>query len=140
MRDWIEKLALVIIATLAPIHSVLVAVGVLIMADLVTGVWAAHKRGEKINSAALRRTVSKILIFNLAVISGFVVEKYLLSDIMPVSKIIAGVIGTVELVSILENANTITGTNIFQLLIQKLGSQNDLINKLGPSSQKEKSE
>lgn len=113
------------LAVFAPIKAILLVTGFLIMADLFSGVLAARKRGETINSAGLRRTVTKILVYNLAVISGFLVEKYMISDIFPISKLIAGVISIVELKSILENLNTINGTNIFKVIIEKLGSSND---------------
>ncbi len=130
MKELALKLALVIVAVLAPIHAMLIVVGILIVADMVTGVWAAFKRGERVNSASLRRTISKFVIYNIAVISGFLLERYLLSDIFPVSKIVAGVIGLVEFTSIMENLGSISGQNVFKLIITKLGSQNDLVKQV----------
>lgn len=123
--EWIKNLGLVALAALAPIHMVMITVGFLIFADLFTGIWAARKRGEKISSAALRRTVSKIVIYQLAVISGFMLETHILDNLLPVSKLVAGVIGMVEFKSMLENSNGIVGGNIFQLVLKKLGSEND---------------
>lgn len=125
MKEWLTKLLIASLAALAPIHMVMITVGFLIFADLVTGVWAARKRGEDISSAALRRTVSKIVIYQLAVISGFLLETYLIDHILPVAKIVAGVIGMVEFKSILENSNKIIGGDLFKLIIKKLGSDND---------------
>lgn len=125
MKEWLSKLFIASLAALAPIHMVMITVGFLIFADLVTGIWAALKRGEKVSSAALRRTVSKIVIYQLAVISGFLLETYLIDGLMPVAKIVAGVIGMVEFKSILENSNHIVGGDLFKLVIQKLGSDND---------------
>lgn len=125
MKEWLQKLSIAALAALAPIHSVMISVGVLIAADMGTGMWAAHKRGEKISSAAMRRTVSKLVIYQLAVVSGFLLETYMLSDVIPVSKLVAGVIGLVEFKSILENGNSILGENIFKSIIGKLGSDND---------------
>lgn len=125
MKEWLTKIAVAAIAALAPIHAVMISVGFLIVADLLTGMVAAHKRGEKISSAAMRRTISKILVYQLAVISGFLLEHYLMGDIMPVAKLVGGVIGMVEFKSILENSNTIVGTDIFKSILQKLGSEND---------------
>lgn len=125
MKEWLNKVALASLAALAPIKMVMITVGILIMADLVTGIWAALKRGEKVSSAIMRRTVSKIFIYQLAVICGFMLETYILDGIVPVAKIVAGVIGMVEFKSILENSNHIVGGDIFKLVIQKLGSDND---------------
>lgn len=125
MKQFLAHLAAATIAVLAPIQMLMISVGVLIMADLFTGIWAAIKRKEKISSAALRRTVSKLVIYQIAVISGFLVEAYMLENFVPVSKIVASVIGLVELKSILENANTILEQDLFKMVIQKLGSDND---------------
>lgn len=124
MKTWIQNLLLAAIAALAPIHSVLIVVGILIVADTITGVWAAVKNGQTITSARLRDTITKMLLFQLAVITGFLLEKYLLADLLPVSKLIAGIIGVTEGTSILENINKIRGDNLFKTLIDKLGSVN----------------
>jgi Bacteriophage holin family len=126
MKQWLLNLLIASIATLAPINAILVSVFILIFSDLFTGILAAKKRKEKISSAAMRRTISKILVYNIAVITGFLLERYLLSDLIPISKLIAGVIGLVEFKSILENCNTILGQNLFKTVLVLLGSENDL--------------
>lgn len=125
MKEWMYKTMLVAIAALSPIHSVMITVGILITMDLITGLWAAYKKSEIITSAALRRTVSKFVVYQIAVISAFIVQKYMLSDMVPASNIVAGVIGMVELKSVLENASKILGGDVFKLILEKLGSQND---------------
>lgn len=127
--DWTKAGAFYAIAALAPVHAMMITVGVLIFLDLVTGIWASIKRGDKVTSAAMRRTISKILIYNIAVITGFLLEKYLIGGIVPASNLIAGTIGIIETISILENGNSILGDNIFSIVIAKLklklGSDND---------------
>jgi hypothetical protein len=124
MKDFAAKLALVIVAALAPIHTVMIVVGILVFADLVTGVWAAVKTQQKFSSAKLRNSVSKAILYQIAVITGFIVEQYLIGDALPVTKIVGGLIGTVEAVSVFENINKILNTNLFAVLIEKLGSSN----------------
>lgn len=123
--DFLKYLIAVAVAVLAPAQPLIFSVGFLVIADLITGIWAAYKMGKKIKSAAMRRTVSKMAVFQVAVISGFLVETYMLENFMPISKIVASVIGLVELTSILENANKILGQDLFKLVISKLGSDND---------------
>ena len=125
LSNYILKAFAIILAILAPIKATMSTVGFLIFLDLATGIWAALKRKETIKSAALRRTISKMIIYQLAVISGFLIERYLFGGEMPVTKIVAGFIGLVEFKSILENSNFILGTDVFKLLVQKLGSKND---------------
>lgn len=124
MKDWLVALALASMAALAPIKAVLVTVGILIMMDALTGMYAAKKRGEELSSAAMRRTVSKFLVYQGVVITGFLLEANILDNLIPVAKIVAGAIGMVEFKSILENANSIMGMNLFQTVIDKLGSDN----------------
>jgi sugar phosphate permease len=130
VKDYIVNTMLVALAVLAPIKPLLLACGVLIFADMVTGMMAARKRGEKISSASMRRTVSKLVIYHVAIISGFVLEAFMLENLLPVSKIVGGVIGLVEFKSVLENASTVAGRDLVQLVKEKLGSKNDLLKGL----------
>lgn len=125
MKEFLGKIGISLLAVLAPVKTVMITVGVLIMIDLVMGIWAAKKRGESISSAALRRTVSKFLVYQLAVLSAFLVQHYLIADAIPMVNLVAGVIGMVEIKSILENSNGVLGYDLFKQLLSKLGSTND---------------
>lgn len=125
MKTFLTQTFLVCLSVLAPIHAILITVGILIFVDAITGIWAAIKRLEPISSAALRRTVSKFVIYQTAIITGFLLQKYILDDAIPVTKLVAGVIGLVEFKSVLENANIIMGVNLFKELLKQLGSKND---------------
>lgn len=125
LKEWSIKIGLTIIAALTPIHAIMITVGVLIFTDLFLGIYAAHKRNEPIKSSAMRRTISKILVYQTVIITGFLCETYLLKGFIPISQIAAAAIGLVEMTSILENANSINGESIFKKLIEKLGSDND---------------
>lgn len=125
----LEALLLSLLAVFAPIKAIIIVTGVLIFADTITGIIAAKKRGEVISSAGLRRSVTKSAVYLTAVCMGFLVEHYMMDNIMPISKIVAGLISAVELKSILENLDSINGNPIFKTLIEKLGSINDIIKK-----------
>lgn len=122
--SWFKSAFIAAMSVFMPIKAMLVTVIVLVLADLATGVWAAYKMQQPITSAKMRNTVSKLLIYLVAVCVGFLVENYLLEQLLPVSKLIAGAIGMVELTSLLENANKILGTDIFKAILLKLGSAN----------------
>ncbi len=126
MKEFLIKLGLSVAAVFVPIKSMMIVVGILVLADLITGILAARKRGEKITSAGLRRSVVKGMIFQAAVMLGFLTEKYLMDGTIPISKIVAGLVGATELTSILENLDTINGSPIFKSLVQKLSSKNDV--------------
>jgi hypothetical protein len=125
MSSFLGKLSIAVMAALAPIKPVMITVGILILSDLITGIWAAKKRGEAITSAALGRTVSKMVVYQTAVVTGFLLQKYLLADAIPIVNIVGGIIGMVEFKSFIENANTIIEGDIFKDILKKLGSKND---------------
>lgn len=122
---FVEGLIAGILSVFAPIKPIIITMIVLVFVDLITGVLAARKRGEKINSAGIRRTVVKLTLYLTAICIGYLVEKYMLSDYLAVSKIAAGLIGLVETKSLFENIDILNGEPIFKSLIKKLGSVND---------------
>jgi len=124
--EWLKKLLVASAAVLAPIQMVLITVGALITIDLITGILASMKRGNPIRSAVMRRTITKMLVYQLTVISGFLLETYILGGSVPITKILGSVIGMVEFKSILENANIIADGDIIKGIISKLGSDNDI--------------
>lgn len=124
MKEWIYKTLLVGLAIFAPIKAMLLTCGALILADMITGMIAAKKRKEEIRSAEMRRSITKLVIYQIAIMSGFLLETYLLEGLLPVSKIVSGVIGMVEFKSILENVSVIAGQDIVKLVMDKLGSKN----------------
>lgn len=126
MKDWLTHLAIATLAALSPIKPVMVTTLVLIFADLIFGIWAAKKRGEAITSAGLRRTVTKLLVYQICIIAAFLVQTYMTGDIIPLVKLVAGMIGLVEIKSILEGSKDILGMDLFQEIIKKLGSTNDI--------------
>jgi hypothetical protein len=125
MKDYITGLLLSTLAIFAPIKALLLVTGILIFSDLISGILSARKKGQKISSAGMRRTVTKVAVYNAAIMLGFLTETYMLDGFLPLSKIAAGLISVVEFKSILENLDTINGNPIFKTLIEKLGSIND---------------
>jgi hypothetical protein len=121
----ISPLLISTVAVFAPVKALIIVAGVLIFADLITGILAARKKGQEIKSAGLRRTVTKVFVYEAAIMLGFLVEHYMIADFFPVSKIAAGLISVVEFKSILENLDVINGNPVFRSLIEKLGSVND---------------
>lgn len=91
----------------------MIAVGVLVVGDLLTGIWASVKRGEPFSSARLRQTITKTLGYQLAIVLSYITESELLPEI-PVLKVVAGLIASTELVSALENLSSITGVPLAQ--------------------------
>ncbi len=112
---WLIRCSMWVGLFLAPAKTTMIAVGFLVFGDLLTGIWAALKRGEKFNSAKLRATVTKTIGYQLAILLSYVTESQLLPEI-PVLKVVAGLIASTELVSALENLASITGVPLGEVV------------------------
>lgn len=113
------------------IQTYMIAIGVLIIIDLLMGVLAAKKRGEKISSKKLSNTIIKMLVYQLLIISAQIVQVYLLPEWLPVMGITLAFLGIVEIFSIGESFTVITGKNFIKFLktyIMKKLKSNDLPN------------
>lgn len=121
------KLAYIVFAILAPIHSLMIATGCLIIIDLITGVWRAIKAKERVTSNKLRRTLSKIVSYQLCLITAFILETYIVQGV-PFIKITAGLVSLTEGKSIFENLHKITGINILSSL-KKFFNIDNIISK-----------
>lgn len=112
-----------IFAIFAPIGHLLLTTAVMIFIDLITGIMAAKKRGEAITSAGLRRTLSKLFVYEVSILLAFLAETYM-SDVLPFVKLASAMVTLVELQSVYENLNEISGTKLLQVLMDKIGSEN----------------
>lgn len=107
------------IATAAAIQWVLplkAFVGVtllLVLADLVTGVQAAARRGEVVHSRGFRRTVLKFTMYCVAIIAAHAMETVFFPA-FPMVFTISAYIAATEFWSVLENVGTVTGTNVLE--------------------------
>jgi phage-related holin len=104
----------------APVKATLITVMVLTIADLISGIMAARKERKKITSSGLKRTIIKTTVYEAVIMLGFLTEKYMTGDAIPVVKILAGFIGLTELKSVMENIERISGMSIIKLLIDRL--------------------
>lgn len=116
---YVEASILSLWAVFAPVQAIMGVTGGLIFVDLVTGIMAAHKKGEEITSKGISRTVAKIVLYELALATSFLVHQYMTGDLLPADKLVAGLIGLVELKSIMENINVANGTPVFAAIIDR---------------------
>jgi len=103
----------------APITAAMIGLGVLILADVVTGCRAAKLRGEEIRSNRMARTISKIIFYSIAIILSRVMEVAFM-DWIPVAQITAGYIAIVEFKSNMENIGSITGVDVWKHIMTKI--------------------
>lgn len=118
-----EKLYLLLLSSLAvftPLIPLTLSVGFLIMVDFCVGIYRAKKKGEMITSRKMSNTLSKMVLYQLMIISLFVLETFLLDNILPITKMGAAFIALIEIKSISESIEMITGLNIWTKLVEAL--------------------
>lgn len=101
-----------------PVSQFMALTFALVLSDVVTGVWAAVKRKEAIRSNGFRRTISKIVLYFLAILLSKGME-----DVLHIPKliyIVAGFIAMTEFKSNLENIAVVTGTDIWAHLVERV--------------------
>jgi len=101
------------VAILAPTTPLMVVTGMMIFFDFFTGVWKSFKREEKFSSTKMSNSISKMVLYQIAILTGFVLEIYILHGLIPISKIVAGFLATTEFQSLIENIGEITGIDIW---------------------------
>ena len=114
----------IITAFFMPISGILFLVGFLILIDTITGIWKAKKLKQPITSRKLSAIVSKLALYECAVIMLFCIDFWILDAIvlkffsvpLMVTKITALTLCSIELISISENYKVIYGINIWQSL------------------------
>lgn len=99
----------------APITWSIVGIGVLVFADVFTGIAAAKKRGERIHSKGMSRTVGKMLYYTIAIVLSRVMELAFISW-LPVAQLTSGYIAIVEFKSNMENIAQVTGVDVWNHL------------------------
>lgn len=132
MSKYLESLVIALLAIFAPIKAAVITTLVLVIIDLIVGLIAAHKRGELITSSGIKRTVGKILLYEIAICAGFLCQQYLTGDLFPASKLITAIVGVVELKSIMENLDAISGTGVFKAILSRIIQAQEEITKEPP--------
>ena len=132
-----KSLIVAVIAFLAPVQWLIAGVAALILFDTLTGVYRAYKTGQAVTSKRFSHIISKFALYNIAIISGYVLQLMIGLDVVPLAKIIAVAIGMTELKSVLENINVITGIDLWTLVMNQLKRNTDDLSKAAVDSVKD---
>jgi hypothetical protein len=118
------KLLAVVGAFFLPISGILFLVGFAIFVDTLTGLWKAKKLKIKITSRKLSAIISKLFLYELAVIGFYLIDYFILNDIilkffsvpLMLTKILSLVLVSIEVMSINENYKAVKGIDIWQAM------------------------
>ena len=125
LKKYWDTILASLVSFLLPIFNLLLATGVLVFADLITGIFAAKKRGETIDSKKMGKSITKCVFYYMAIILGHVMEVAFIND-LPIAKMTAGIIAAVEFKSNMENISAITGINFSKIIQEKMDSKRGL--------------
>ena len=133
MREKLYLFILSLLTVFTPLVPILFSVGFLILADFIVGIYRAKVKNETITSRKMSNTISKMVLYQIMIISLFILETFLLDKILPLTKMAAVFIALVEVKSISESVEMITGVNIWKKVVEALrrGTNNtkDLLNE-----------
>jgi hypothetical protein len=126
MRTKLLLLASSFLAVLSPVKPMIYVALLAIVLDTCFGIWRSVKKGgwNSIRSRRLSHVISKSLLYCGAILFIFLVEKYIAADLLAhfisvdlvMTKIIAFFCVAVEIKSINESYESVTGENMLKSL------------------------
>lgn len=113
---------------LTPIIPLIILVGVAIFLDTIFGIIKAMKLKQKITSRKLSQIVSKMVLYQGAVILFYTIEHFILGDIIGLftsiplilTKLVTSTLLFIELTSVSENIESAYGINLWKKFKQML--------------------
>jgi hypothetical protein len=119
-----------------PVCPLMLTVGALIAIDFIFGISRSIKLYGicSITSRKMSNTISKILLYNLVIITVYLLEIYLIQTGLPLAKMAAGLIGLTEVLSIDESFKDIFGWSFWgklrKLILRGTSETKDLIKEV----------
>ena len=122
IKQSIFQLLTVVGAFFLPVSGILFLIGFTIVVDTLTGIWKSKKLKIAITSRRLSAIVSKLFLYELAVIGFYLIDFWILNDIimkffsvpLMLTKILSLVLVSIEVMSINENYKAVKGIDIWQ--------------------------
>jgi len=124
----IQKSSLQLLAVVStfflPISGILFLIGFAIVIDTITGVWKSKKLNIPITSRKLSAIISKLMLYEIAVILFYLIDRFILNDIiltffsvpLMLTKILSLVLVSIEVISISENYKAVKGIDLWQAM------------------------
>jgi hypothetical protein len=113
------------LAVFLPIKELMLTIGFLVAADMVVGIWKALKLKQRIRSRRMSDTVTKLLLYQIAIMSGFLIETFIISELIPITKLVATVVAVIEFKSIIESIESVTGKDLWSKIKTIIGRKSE---------------
>jgi len=139
------KFIILILAFILPIRPLILVVGLCICLDTLIGLYRSKKLKQKITSHKLSNVISKMVLYQSAILLFFCIEKYILADFIAIftgiewflTKIVAATLAAIELKSINESYEVITGYSLWDKFKGFLKRGKELKNELSDFKEEE---
>lgn len=124
MKTYLNYLIVSLCLMFAPIKGLLIAVGMAIALDTIMGIFKAIKIKEEITSRRMSNIVSKFVLYEMAILLLFIIDKFLLGEFFKLwfqidnffTKVVSIILIFIEMTSIKENFEIAFKVNIWNLL------------------------
>jgi hypothetical protein len=103
----------------------MLTIGFLVAADMVVGIWKALKLKQRIRSRRMSDTITKLLLYQIAIMSGFLIESFIIAELIPITKLVATVIAVIEFKSIIESIESVTGKDLWSKIKSIIGRKSE---------------
>jgi hypothetical protein len=113
------------LAVFLPIKELMLTIGFLVGADMVIGIWKALKLKQRIRSRRMSDTITKLLLYQIAIMSGFLIETFIIAELIPITKLVATVIAVIEFKSIIESIESVTGKDLWSKIKTIIGRKSE---------------
>jgi hypothetical protein len=116
------KLITICFSFFLPVSGILGLLFALILSDTATGIWKAKHLKQEITSRKFSQIVSKLLLYELCVILFYLIDFFILNDIvltvfsvpLMLTKVLALILASIEIMSISENWKAVKGVDLWQ--------------------------
>lgn len=117
------KLLPYFVSMFMPVVPAILWLGAFIFVDFFTGIWKAKKLKEPIQSKKMANSITKIVMYFLAIICAKVMDTALLhSELLPftITQAVVGFVSVIEFKSIMENISIILEMPLWSYLRNKI--------------------
>lgn len=120
--SYVKALIISFISIFVPVVPILLLVGLFIFSDTILGILAAKKQKQKITSRKLGHIIPKMILYQMAVLTAFLLDVYLLGEFLSYffqiqlifTKLVAVSLIFIELVSMDEKFKILIGKTIIE--------------------------
>jgi len=134
----------IVISFFAPVEGLILAVGAFIFLDTIMGIGRSIRKKESVTSRKLSRLVTKMFLYQLAMLTFFILDKYIANEILMklfsieflISKLIALTLCFIEITSINENFKGIFNKSLWETFKELLSRTKEIKGEIAELTEK----